>query len=241
MDELENGLAYKVERSAISCNDVVTRRVRWIALPAALLLSACGPEMLKPAIPLDVSLTPTAIYLLPCAEDKKGFLGFLGAADRAPGEATCSLMWMALQRQVAGMKGRHVLLHVEKESDASNFEPDLAAEKDVGAAYRVILTPPKSYRTGQSDGGGGRMEWVQTSMQARFVSIADGKDLGKVWLNGRSSPIDMANDFSSRIVKGIEGPRCQPVNGYSIKATFKNAFSKGGCDSLTLRAANEDD
>jgi hypothetical protein len=241
MDELKNGLAYKTKRSAISCSGVLTRRARWIALPAALLLSACGPEMLKPAIPLDVSLTPMAIYLLPCTEDKKGFLGFMGAADRAPGEATCSLMWTSLQRQVAAMKGRHVLLHVGKEIDASNFEPDLAAEKELGAAYRVILTPPRSYRTGQSDGGGGRMEWVQTEMQARFVSIADGKELGTVSLNGRSSPVDMANDFSSRIVKGIEGPRCQPINGYSIKATLKNAFSKGNCDSLTLRAVNEDD
>jgi hypothetical protein len=78
-------------------------------------------------------------------------------------------------------------------------------------------------------------------MNARFISISDGKQLGGAFLTGRDSPMNMAKYFSNRIVKGIEGPRCQPMNGWSMKATFKTAFSGPKCDSVALHADDDDD
>ncbi|WP_426663695.1 hypothetical protein [Rhodanobacter aciditrophus] len=217
---------------------------------AFVTISGCGSATLKPEIPINRPLIPAVIYVPKCVSNESGLWGVMGAADRAWGEGVCAALESALAARVSGANDQFKLAQAEpnvskgfsdegglsrffhavdkKVERSFNIVPNAGVEKSMGAKYRVVLAQPTSYRVVN-----GNMSHVVADMWFEIVDIYSNKVILQTSLHPDGAGIKGAADLADRLVRGLEGPRCETLNGWSINGVLNDPM-RNKCDTFAL-------
>ncbi|WP_291779300.1 hypothetical protein [Luteibacter sp.] len=175
------------------------------------------------------------IYVATCPPPEGGVLGFMGAMDRAPGEATCAAMLDSARRAARMVPDIDVVSYAFSDPGVGlvrrfpEIEPDRDAEASHHSLYRVVLTPPRSSRTTTTGGS-----YVSTSMEFEVTEVATEKVLGRSTLVPVSAGRLGADQLVSRLIAGLKGNRCEVLNKWSLSGIAHKAASGKSCDTYTL-------
>ncbi|HKR76849.1 MAG TPA: hypothetical protein VJR95_09290 [Rhodanobacter sp.] len=217
---------------------------------AFVTISGCGSATLKPEIPVNRPLAPAVIYVPKCVSDESGLWGAMGAADREWGKGICAALGPALAVRVSGTNNQFKLAQAEpnaskdssddngfsrffhaatkKVEQSFNIVPNVGLEKSLGAKYRVILAQPTSYRVVNNN-----LSHVVADMWFEVVDIDSNKVILQTSLQPDGAGIKGASNLADRLVRGLEGPRCETLNGWSINGALKDPM-RNKCDTFAL-------
>lgn len=200
-----------------------------------LLLAACGQVYLKPLIPNDVPLEPAVVYMPACVAEKSRTLPFQNrpsAGDAAAGLAVCTAFRSVLHERVSKMPNRYVVREAERTGQSYlDIRPNLNAEDAIHAKYRVVLDDLRTSRVelGVQPFTSNRV--LAYSLKFGIYEIESGKLVGVSTL---APGTDAANNLASRLLNGLEGARCDPVNRMSFDAVAGHPQVR--CQTFSLEA-----
>lgn len=183
---------------------------------ALLALTGCGPTYLKPVLPNDFALAPAVIYMPPCVSEKATAWDSVANKELAVGYAVCQSVHSALEARLAAKSDRYVLR--QSQSAGKNYAditPDQAAEASLQAKYRIILDRPGTNRVEIGTPPFTSVQQLVANMNMTIVDVTTNTTLGRASL---SSGLGVgAGAFVDRLISGLEGPRCSPVNVTSFE------------------------
>jgi hypothetical protein len=207
------------------------------SLAAVLLFVAgCGQAVIKPPLPLDESLLPATIYVPDCPLDDDGFLGFVGAMDRAMGESACRQMGAALITKAQGMDGKVNFVNYKVDLKAPKpVEPDKGVEASIGSRYRVVLPPARSNRVYQD-----HVSYVAANQSFSVFDTATGTLVGRGSVKASPGGVPGATSAAETLLAGLRGNRCEVLNAFSARTAF-HALSAPKCTTFALYPVNRDD
>ena len=207
------------------------------SLAAVLLFVAgCGQAVIKPPLPLDESLLPATIYVPDCPLDDDGFLGFVGAMDRAMGESACRAMASALRVKAQGMDGKVNFVGYKVDLKAPKpVEPDTGVEASIGSRYRVVLPPARSNRVYQD-----HLSYVAANQSFSVFDTATGTLVGRGSVKASPGGVPGATSAAETLLAGLRGNRCELLNAFSARTAF-HALSAPKCTTFALYPVNRDD
>lgn len=201
---------------------------------AVVLLTGCGPAVIKPPIPLDQSLLPATIYVPDCPSEG-GFSGFMNAADGAMGQSACRAMAAALVEKAQGLDGKVKFVAYKVDLKAPKpVEPDTSVEASNGSRYRIVLRPASSSRI-RTD----RISYVAATEMFTVLDIATGT---RGWATVEASPggVPGATKAAETLIAGLRGPRCEVLNSFSARTAF-HVLGEPKCTTFMLYPSHRDD
>ncbi|MGY3231582.1 hypothetical protein ACVWWJ_003066 [Luteibacter sp. HA06] len=203
---------------------------------AFLFLAGCGQAVIKPPVPLDESLLPATIYVPDCPLNDEGFLGFMGAMDRAMGESACRAMLLALADKAQGMSGEVNFVTYKVDLKAPKpVEPDKTAEASVHSRYRVILSPAQSSRVYQD-----HISYVAANQAFSVIDTATATVVGRGSVKASPGGMPGATDAAATLLAGLRGNRCELLNALSARTAF-HALHAPKCTTFALYRFHPDD
>ncbi len=215
--------------------------LKLVLVALSLVLSACAPlgmaPIIKSAVPVDQPLTPAAIYIPDCKDTSSGgFLGFMGASDRALGDGICANLWTAAQSRFSVSPDKYVVLPLKMngpDAEHLQIEPDYEAEQKLGAKYRVVFRKPASYRQTRDAGPNATVSSIEAAVSFSISDAKSGEFINSMGFQVPGSGPRGAKYIVDRVANGLEGPRCDAY--YFNSLSFKSALQEiPHCETFSL-------
>jgi hypothetical protein len=213
-----------------------SKSLKLLAICFSLLpLAACGPTYLKPLVPNDLPLAPTVIYLPACVAEKSRTLPFQNrpsAEDAAAGLAVCTAFEPILRDGVAKVSGHYVMREAERTSQSYlDIRPDTDVEKAIHARYRVVLDDVRTSRIEVGIQPFTSRLILNYSVKFGIYEIESGKLVG---VSALTAGPDAASNLAARLLGGLDGKRCDPINHTSFDAIAGHPQVR--CETFSLEA-----